>query len=78
MSVVKAGRFTALEAEQRHRHTPSIVDLTDHIRSTLAQLAASPKKTSLNSEGPASISIGRTSTPGWSMGQRMNVIPLWG
>ncbi len=34
------------------------------------------KKTSLNSESPDIILIGRTSTPGWSIGQSRNVMPL--
>ena len=38
--------------------------------------AASVKNTSLNSESPEIILIGRTSTPGWSIGTSRNVMPL--
>ena len=34
------------------------------------------KNTSLNSESPEIILIGRTSTPGWSIGHSRNVMPL--
>ena len=37
---------------------------------------ASVKKTSLNSDWPEIILIGRTSTPGWRMSTRRKLIPL--
>jgi len=44
---------------------------------TLSALArASVKKISLKSLSPVIMRMGRTSTPGWSMGQSRKVMPL--
>ena len=63
-----------LEAEQRHGDGPAVVDAADHVRPS--GTSASVKKTSLNSDSPEIILIGRTSTPGWRMSTSRNADPL--
>ena len=66
-------RDAALEAEQAHRHAPALAGLADD--QVARRCGRRSKKTSLNSEPPVSCSIGRTSTPSWSIGTSRNDSP---
>ncbi len=55
--------------------TPQPLPTSPSTRS--ASVVASEKKTSLNSPPPVIWWMGRTSTPGWSMGTSRNDRPLW-
>ena len=73
--LLRERRHAALEAEQPHRDRPAVADLADD--EVGASVRASSKNTSLNSPPPVICTIGRTSTPGWSIGTSRNDRPVW-